>query len=277
MKKEYNIYAGINGAGKSTLYQNNFYDPNMKRINPDEIVQQIGDWRNESDQIKAGKIAVKEIRDCINKGISFNQETTLSGKSSITTIQKAKEAGFQVNMHYVGLDSAYIAKRRVKERVFKGGHDIPEHLIDKRYQETLENLVKAIPLCDSIHIYDNTVQFTMVSQIEQGKVLWKQSCNWLEPVLEKYEYENICTAIKEGGYEVTEKLVHDVKKINKYFNKDYSVKEIKELYKKSNMLPEKEKELVKHVAADFIEAEQRMKEEQIKQLKSAKEITPEIF
>lgn len=179
-------------------------------------------------------------------------------------------------MHYVGVNSVEIAKERVKERVFKGGHDIPEHLIEKRYQETLDNLVKAIPLCDRIDIYDNTVQFTMVSQIEQGRILRKSKCEWLEPVLEKYEYENICTAIKEGGYEVTEKLVHDVKKINKYFNKDYSIKEIKELYKKSDMLPKEGKELVKCAAADFIEAEQRIKEEQIKQLKVVKEMGPEI-
>lgn len=62
--------------------------------------------------------------------------------------------------------------------------------------------------------------------MKQGKILWRGYCKWLEPVLEKYEYENICNAIKEGGYEVTEKLVHDVKKINTYFNKNYSVKEI---------------------------------------------------
>lgn len=274
MEKVYNIYAGINGAGKSTLYQTAFFEPNMKRINPDEIVQRIGDWRNELDQMKAGKIAVKEIRDCISKGISFNQETTLCGKSSIATIWKAKEAGYQINMHYVGVNSVEIAKERVKERVFKGGHDIPEHLIEKRYQETLDNLVKAIPLYDRIDIYDNTVQFTMVSQIEQGRILRKSKCEWLEPVLEKYEYENICTAIKEGGYEVTEKLVHDVKKINTYFNKNYSVKEIKELYKKSNMLPEKGKELVKCAATDFVKAENNI--ERIKQKRPEKEIIPEI-
>lgn len=277
MEKVYNIYAGINGAGKSTLYQTAFFDPNMKRINPDEIVQSIGDWRNELDQIKAGKIAVKEIRDCISKGISFNQETTLCGKSSISTIRKAKEVGYQINMHYVGVNSVEIAKERVKERVFKGGHDIPEHLIEKRYQETLDNLVKAIPLCDRVDIYDNTINCTLVSQIEQGRILRKSKCEWLEPVLEKYEYEDICTTLKEGGYEANQKLVYDMKEINIYFNKNYTVKEVKELYKKSNMLPEKGKELVKCAAADFIEAEQKMKEEQIKQLKSAKEITPEIF
>lgn len=277
MEKVYNIYAGINGAGKSTLYQTAFFDPNMKRINPDEIVQRIGDWRNELDQMKAGKIAVKEIRDCISKGISFNQETTLCGKSSIATIWKAKEVGYKINMHYVGVNSAEIAKERVKERVFKGGHDIPEHLIEKRYQETLDNLVKAIPLCDQIDIYDNTTNLTLVSQIEQGRVLWKSNCEWLEPVLEKREIENICNAIKEGGYEVTKKLIQGVKKINFYYGKNYTIKEIKELYKKSNMLSEIGKEIVNHVAADFIEAEQKMKEEQIKQLKLEKEITPEIF
>lgn len=61
--KKYVLIAGVNGAGKSTLYQ---IMPNMQkmlRVNTDEIVKKIGDWRNISDVLKAGKIAVGLIKN----------------------------------------------------------------------------------------------------------------------------------------------------------------------------------------------------------------------
>ena len=45
---------------------------------------------------------------------SFNQETTLSGKSIIRNIKKAKQNGFYVVMNYIGVDSPGTA--RVNER-----------------------------------------------------------------------------------------------------------------------------------------------------------------
>ena len=44
--KKYILIAGVNGAGKSTLYQINDSLKNMPRINVDEIVKELGDWKN---------------------------------------------------------------------------------------------------------------------------------------------------------------------------------------------------------------------------------------
>lgn len=43
--KKYVIIAGVNGAGKSTLYQANNNLKKMPRVNVDEIVKEIGDWK----------------------------------------------------------------------------------------------------------------------------------------------------------------------------------------------------------------------------------------
>ena len=79
--KRYILIAGVNGAGKSTLYQTLDYLQDMPRINTDEIVRIFDDWKNQNDVAKAGKIAVGLIKDYFEKGLSFNQETTLCGKS----------------------------------------------------------------------------------------------------------------------------------------------------------------------------------------------------
>ena len=80
MKKKYILIAGVNGAGKSTLYQTLDSLKVMERVNTDEIVKSFGDWKNSSDVMKAGKIAVNKIKDYFDNGVSFNQETTLCNR-----------------------------------------------------------------------------------------------------------------------------------------------------------------------------------------------------
>ena len=56
----------------------------------------------------------------------------------------------------MGVDSVNIAKERVKSRVNKGGHGIPEADIEKRYIETFHNLKEILKDCDLAAFYDNT-------------------------------------------------------------------------------------------------------------------------
>lgn len=74
-------------------------------------------------------------------------------------------------MHYVGVDNVDIAKKRVKERVSKGGHGISEKDIEKRYVETFKNFNKIFKQCDLIACYDNTVQFRRFAIFRQGEIV----------------------------------------------------------------------------------------------------------
>lgn len=169
--KKYVIIAGVNGAGKSTLYQINDSFKKMPRVNVDEIIRQIGDWRNSRDVFQAGKIAVKKIEQYMNEGKTFNQETTLCGKSIIKNILKAKELGYLIELHYVGVDSVEIAKDRVRYRVENGGHGIPEKDIEKRYEETFRQLNKILRECDLIAFYDNTESFRRFAICRDGNLI----------------------------------------------------------------------------------------------------------
>lgn len=169
--KEYIIFAGTNGVGKSTLYQTNQKIHGIPRVNMDEIVGEFGSWRNTSDVSKAGMIAVRKIKECITKGESFNQETTLCGKSAVRTIQKAKRKGYRIVLYYVGVETIDIAKDRVRQRVLNGGHGIPESDIERRYTESIERLKEILHLCDVLEIYDNTNVFRRVARIQNGQCM----------------------------------------------------------------------------------------------------------
>ncbi|AND85506.1 ATPase [Clostridium tyrobutyricum] len=171
----YTIFAGVNGAGKTSIYKSIYYERNKneKRINTDEMVARIGSWKDSNLQIKCAREAVKLINYYIKNNISFNQETTLSGKSIVRNIRKAKEKGFYVVMNFIGVDSPEVAKERVRIRVLEGGHGISEEAVERRYYESLENLKILMLVCDETNIYDNTKQIEEIAYLINGAIKWK--------------------------------------------------------------------------------------------------------
>lgn len=189
----YTIFAGVNGAGKTSIYKSIYYNDNKneKRINTDEMVARLGSWKDNNLQIKCAREAIRLIKEYISQGISFNQETTLSGKSIIRNIKMAKDNGFQVVINYIGVDSPEIAKERVKIRVENGGHGIPDKDIERRYYDSLNNLKDIISICDEINIYDNTTRFREVINIENGHLIWKSNIipQWIKDIKLDFKQE----------------------------------------------------------------------------------------
>ena len=185
MDKYFYIFAGVNGAGKSTLYKTNFLNKDIKntiRINTDEIVYSFGDWKSNIDQIKAGKIAIQLRNKCFLEEKSFNEETTLTGKTILKIIDKAKNLGYKIHLYYIGIGNPEIAKERVKNRIARGGHGISSNLIEKRYYESLQNLEKILSKCDLIEIYDNSVKFYRIFYYEDKQVFENNiaKVNWIK-------------------------------------------------------------------------------------------------
>ena len=212
MKKVFYLFAGVNGAGKSTLYNLAMINKNIKnsiRINTDEIVKEIGDWKNNSDQIKAAKIAINLRNDCFIKGKSFNEETTLTGKTILKTIDRAKELGYELQLFYVGVSSPEIAKERIKNRVEKGGHNIENAIVEKRYYESLKNLKEVISKFDKIQLYDNSDKYIEFFSFEDNKILFKtKDITWANEAIKIIEnkIKNIEKELKENPW---------LKKLNK--------------------------------------------------------------
>lgn len=166
---KYVVFAGVNGAGKTTFYLLFTEMRDMPRVNVDEIVREFGRWDNVSDTITAGKIAVRRVKQYFNERKSFNQETTLCGQSIVRNIKTAKQLGYYVELYYVGLDSEDLAVERVKNRVAKGGHGVPEADIKKRYKKSLAQLKNVLPYCDKVTLYDNSNTFIHIATYENNK------------------------------------------------------------------------------------------------------------
>lgn len=169
----YTLIGGLNGVGKSTIYDLLAKGDKAQlgtRINVDEIASKLGHWSDFKVQLVAGKKAVSQIKECLDLGLNFHQETTLSGRSILKTVKDAKEKGFYICLWYVYVDNIDIAKARVLSRVEKGGHGIPEDVIESRSKTSLATLKQLAPLCDELRLYNNTAALTATARITHGKL-----------------------------------------------------------------------------------------------------------
>lgn len=118
--------------------------------------------------MKTGKFVVRTIKEYFEKGISFDQETTLCGKRILRNIEYEKQLGYMIEMHYVGVESVEIAKDRIAYRVAHGGHGITDEDVERRFIEIRRQLKIILPLCYMDVLYDNTEVFQKFAIYEFG-------------------------------------------------------------------------------------------------------------
>jgi len=80
-----------------------------------------------------------EIRRYSQKRMTFAFETTLSGRSNLRLIRNLKKQGYKVHVFFLWIGVAEIAVSRVRERVLKGGHDVPEQIVRRRFERSVRN------------------------------------------------------------------------------------------------------------------------------------------
>lgn len=130
--------------------------------------------------MEAGKIAIETFNKYLTIGVTFNQETTLCGKSILSNIQKAKQLGYLIEVHYVGVDNVDIAKKRIEERVHVGGHGIPDKDVERRYNNSFAQLKLIWNEVDMLILYDNSFNLRRFALYKRGVVFRLSSTlpNW---------------------------------------------------------------------------------------------------
>lgn len=188
MKRLY-IIAGPNGAGKTTASYTilpDIFDCN-EFVNADEIAKGISPFNPEKVGVKAGRIMLQRINELLENKESFAFETTLSTKSYVGLIKKARQLNYEVILLFLALDSQELALKRVKTRVKEGGHNIPEEVIRRRFEKGLHNLFNLyIPIVDKWLLIDNSGEnFEFIGEGTNVETIVKNEKIWIS-LKEKY-------------------------------------------------------------------------------------------
>lgn len=178
----YTIIGGVNGVGKSSftgvLKGQSTHLGTI--IDVDRITAELG-----GDALAGGKRAIRLMDRCLETGVSFTQETTLSGYRTEATAKRARAAGYFVRLYYIGLDTPEECLSRIENRVRHGGHDIPKDQVVRRFDDRFEALRRVLPYCDEGEFYDNDNGFRQVAAYRNGELLpvGDRPPRWLKELL----------------------------------------------------------------------------------------------
>lgn len=157
------ILGGPNGAGKTTISRE-VLDETLgvvDFVNADVIASGLSGFNPEQAAFTASRIMLARLKELASARADFAFETTLASRTFAPWIRSLAESGYKPHLVYVWLRSPRLAASRVRGRIRKGGHSIPEPVIYRRYARSASNLFNLyIPLIDAARgttrIYDNS-------------------------------------------------------------------------------------------------------------------------
>jgi predicted ABC-type ATPase len=154
------VLAGTNGAGKSSIGGAAIRERGADYFNPDEGTRRIRLANPRISEREANSAAWHEgkrlLEEAIAKRATFAFETTLGGKTITGLLLRALAKGIEVRIWYIGLATPELHIARVRARVARGGHDIPENRIQQRFEHSRINLIRLLPQLTELRLFDNS-------------------------------------------------------------------------------------------------------------------------
>jgi predicted ABC-type ATPase len=152
------VMAGPNGAGKTTFARE--FLPNYAHcptfVNADLIAAKAFSARTRKRCDCGWKIAAGRDRNTgrTTCGFWIRDDTGRAGASDL--IRDLKRRGYEVHSFFLWLPSVELAISRVKERVLRGGHDIPIGVIRRRFERSFRNFWNYYrPAADEWTLFDS--------------------------------------------------------------------------------------------------------------------------
>jgi predicted ABC-type ATPase len=168
------VIAGPNGAGKTT-YARDFLPAEvhcLEFVNADLIAAGLSPFAPDRAALEAGRIMILRLRRLLSERTDFAFETTLSGHGHAALLEKARKAGYRIRLDFLWVESLDVTRERIRERVRKGGHDIPDSVQERRFGKGLRMLIGPYrPLLDHWRLFDNGGDHPRLIAEEEDRVL----------------------------------------------------------------------------------------------------------
>jgi predicted ABC-type ATPase len=156
------ILGGINGAGKSTTAAQLKADPEFataRFLDPDRIAADITARRPTLTPGAANFAGLREVAETIRRlldaRLPFVAETVLANHTYRRICVDARDRGMSARLVFVGVPTVEDSIARVATRVAKGGHNVPEADIRRRWPAAHENLAWFAQHIDAVDVLAN--------------------------------------------------------------------------------------------------------------------------
>jgi predicted ABC-type ATPase len=139
VSKQVVIVAGANGSGKTTFAHQFAERVGYQYLCADEIAVRLAPDKFNEVKIQAGREFFKQLADLITANKNFVIESTLSGLGFQRIMHRLNQARYTITILFVYLETAEVCVKRIKERVLKGGHHVPEVDVKRRFHRSPNN------------------------------------------------------------------------------------------------------------------------------------------
>ena len=138
------IVAGPNGAGKTKFASEYLARERFNYVNADVIARELDNALQTPSHrdLRAAREMLSRIDDAIGQKLDVMIETTLASLTYAQKIPRWRSLGYRVTLHYLRLPTPERSIERVRLRVARGGHNIPEAIIRQRFTKSLDYLEK---------------------------------------------------------------------------------------------------------------------------------------
>ncbi|RFS19469.1 hypothetical protein DVR12_22815 [Chitinophaga silvatica] len=206
------IITGSNGAGKSSVgagflplkiqQQYSIFDGDKLYMQKQRTL-----W---SEGIRAHKEAKKIalafveltfdtlVENALTTRDNFVYEGHFTNNATWDVPKRFREAGYTVNMLYLGLDNPDLSELRVIDRTKEGGHYVPRNIIEDNFYGNLEKLNIHYNILDTLEIIDTSeTNHILLAQLLNNKVVYCLNLNDLPGWFINY-LPNITSLIKDS-------------------------------------------------------------------------------
>ena len=195
------IITGSNGAGKSTIgskflpahIRNNYkiFDGDLLFVNKQRKL-----FPKETRSPKeARKLAFQYVLDSFEELTSkalqnretFVYEGHFTNHAAWETPKQFKEAGYEINLLFLGLGDPDISESRVAGRVTKGGHYVDRFTIEDNFFGNLEMLNINFEFIDNLTIIDTTgLKYVNLATVNSGLLTYSVGTELLPDWFKRY-------------------------------------------------------------------------------------------
>lgn len=162
--KTYTIIAGADDVGKRVYL-------NLMQTKPNSLGLVFCD-------LMSVYLVAKNPAQCMEKGYNFTVETTLLSDEAILLAKIAKQKGYEVHLHFIGID----------DRVGLLSKDEKDVRIEKFHKQA-ENVIKLLPYCDCGVFVDNNNDFAYIAKYSNNRIALNRENipKWLDYIVDKFD------------------------------------------------------------------------------------------
>ena len=165
------VVGGPNGSGKSSVICTLHFKGHENLLNPDVVAKRM----NPDDPQRAAVAAAREVKrariSTIAKVSPSKQPFQVAARSPRCNKLRLVDLPYGSCTSALTLPSATF--NDVRERVARGGHDVPEADVRRRYHRSLSNLPAALRLAHEAVVYDNSDEPRKVLETQSGAIVWR--------------------------------------------------------------------------------------------------------